>query len=59
MEDLEPVFKKNKKTINDGDRLLKADEFTNGKGPVYRPPPGLVESLKVRLFDKTPEVSLR
>ena len=59
MEDLEPVFKKNKQTITVGDRFLKADEIINGKGPINGPASGLGESPKARLFDKTLEVSLR
>ena len=59
MEDLEPVFKKNKQTINVGDRFLKADEIINGKGPINEPASGLGESPKAHLFDKTLEVSLR
>ena len=59
MEDLEPVFKKNNKTINDGDRFLKADEIINDKGPVNPLACGLGESPKAHLFDETLKVSLR
>ena len=59
MEDLEPVFKKNEKTIKGGDRFLKADEMINGKGPINAPACGLGESPKAHLFVKTLEVSLR
>ena len=36
MEDLEPVFKNNIKTINDVDRVLKADEIINGRVRLMR-----------------------
>ena len=59
MEDLEPVFKKNEKTIKGGDQFLKADEIINGEGPINAPASDLGERPKAHLFDKTLEVSPR